>query len=132
MRQHRDGQRLESRSKLRLEVTDHDSETVTMLLLLVVLEFPVAQLLLETVPEGTERATLLLGPDRWELPRKIDPVEVVVIQQTIHGVDELRPAFRSLGLPITSSISITLFQFNFFFLLLQFFSSKLVFLICIF
>lgn len=98
MRQHRDSQRFKSRPELCLEVTDQNSETVAVLLLLVVLEFPVAQLLLETVPERTESATLLLGPDRWKLPCQINPVEVIVVQQAIHRVDELYSALRSLGL----------------------------------
>lgn len=89
---------------MRLEVADHDGETVAMLLLLGILEFAIAQLSLETVPERAEGAALLLGPDGWELPRKVDSVEVVVVQQTVHGVDEFRPAFRSLGLFVSDTI----------------------------
>lgn len=79
MRQHCDGQGLDSRSKLRLEITDQDRKTVAMLLFLIVLEFPIAQFFLETVPDGTEGAALFLRLDRRELPRQVDSIEVVIV-----------------------------------------------------
>jgi len=98
VRQHCESQSLESRSKLRLEVADQNCETVAMLLLLIILEFSVAEFFLETVPDRTESAALFLGPDRRELPCQVDSVEVIVVQQPIHGIDEFCPAFRSFGL----------------------------------
>ncbi|KYN29127.1 hypothetical protein ALC57_01446 [Trachymyrmex cornetzi] len=79
VRQHRESQSFESRSELRLEVTDQDCETIAMLLLLLVVEFAVAEFFLETVPEGPESAALFLGFDWWELPCQINSVEVIVV-----------------------------------------------------
>lgn len=69
-----------------------------MLHLFVVLEFTVAERLLDPVPDRSKRATLLLNFGGWELPSQVDPVEIVIVEEPIHRVDEFRSRLRCLGL----------------------------------
>lgn len=90
VRQDADRQILHSRPELGLQVTDQDGETVAMLHLFVVLEFTVAESLLDAVPDRSKRATLLLYFRGGELPGQVDPVEIVIVEEPIHRVDEFR------------------------------------------
>lgn len=98
MGQNSESQSLHPRSELSLQIANQDGEAVAVLLLLVVLEFPVAEGLLNSMPEGAKRAALLLYLRRRELPRQIDSVEVIVIKEPLHGVDELGPRLWRLCL----------------------------------
>lgn len=50
MREHCNSQSLHSWPELSLQITDQDGEAIAMLQLLVVLEFPIAKGLLQSVP----------------------------------------------------------------------------------
>lgn len=112
VRQDTNSQILQSWSELGLQVADQDGETVTMLHLFVVLEFTVAEGLLDAVPDRSKCATFLLNFGGWELPSQVDPIEIVVVEEPIHRVDEFRSRLRRLGLNKSNILLLFLIKFE--------------------
>lgn len=83
-----------------------------MLHLFVVLEFTVAEGLLDAVPDRSKCATFLLNFGGWELPSQVDPIEIVVIEEPIHRVDEFRSRLRRLGLNKSNILLLFLIKFE--------------------
>ena len=104
MGKHSESEVLVLSAQLSLQIAYEDSEAILVLLLLLVLELAVAEGLLDAVPEGAKGAAVLLQFHGWELPGEIDTVEIVILHQAVHRLDELVAGVSCLSLEVKGKV----------------------------